>query len=158
MTTNRLATGDTAPDFTLVDADGTNVSLADFRGRNVIVYFYPAAMTAGCTTEACDFTAARSSLDTGGYVVLGISPDAPSKLQQFRTKENLDITLLSDPDHSVHEAYGAWGEKTLYGKTMIGVIRSTFVITPDGTVDKAWYNVKAGGHVARVLQDLGLAG
>ena len=158
MTTNRLATGDTAPDFTLVDADGANVSLADFRGRNVIVYFYPAAMTAGCTTEACDFTAARSSLDTGGYVVLGVSPDTPSKLQQFRTKENLDITLLSDPDHSVHEAYGAWGEKTLYGKTMIGVIRSTFVITPDGTIDKAWYNVKASGHVARVLQDLGLAG
>jgi len=157
MTTNRLATGDKAPDFTLTDADGAPVSLADFRGRKVIVYFYPAAMTPGCTTEACDFSAARGSLDTGGYVVLGISPDAPSQLQKFRSKEHLDLTLLSDPDHSVHEAYGAWGEKSLYGKTIVGVIRSTFVITEDGTVDKAWYNVKAGGHVARVLADLGLA-
>ena len=158
MTTNRLATNDKAPDFTLLDADGADVSLADFRGRNVILYFYPAAMTPGCTTEACDFTAARSSLDTGGYVVLGVSPDKPSQLQKFRSKESLDITLLSDPDHAVHDEYGAWGEKTLYGKTMVGVLRSTFVITPEGTIDKAWYNVKASGHVARVLGELGLTG
>ena len=157
MTTNRLATGDTAPDFTLVDADGANVSLADFRGRSVIVYFYPAAMTAGCTTEACDFTAARSSLDTGGYVVLGVSPDAPSKLQQFRTKENLTVTLLSDLDRSVMTAYGSYGEKQQYGRTVQGVIRSTFVVGPDGRLQQVWRNVKATGHVARVLKELGLA-
>ncbi len=157
MASNSLATGDAAPDFMLTDADGNSVSLSDFRGRRVVLYFYPAAMTPGCTTEACDFTAARSSFDTGGYVVLGVSPDAPSKLVQFRTKENLDITLLSDPDHSVHDAYGAWGEKSMYGKTSMGVIRSTFVIGEDGTIERAWRNVKAGGHVARVLEDLGLS-
>ena len=158
MTTNRLETGDKAPDFTLADAQGGTVSLADYRGRNVILYFYPAAMSAGCTTEACDFTAARTPLDTRGYVVVGVSPDKPSQLVKFRTKESLDITLLSDPDHSVLEEYGAWGENTLDGKTIVGVIRSTFVIAPNGTIDMAWYNVKASGHVARVLGELGLAG
>jgi peroxiredoxin Q/BCP len=157
MTTTLPAKGDAAPGFTLTDADGNSVSLGDFIGKKVILYFYPAAMTPGCTTEACEFTAARSTLDTGGYVVLGVSPDKPAKLVQFRTKENLDITLLSDPDHSVHEAYGAWGEKTLYGKTMIGVIRSTFVIDENGTITGAWRNVKATGHVDRVLKELGLA-
>lgn len=151
------ATGDTAPDFTLTDADGNTVSLSDFRGQKVIVYFYPAAMTSGCTTEACDFTAARNALDTGGYVVLGISRDEPAKLVQFRTQENLNITLLSDPDHSVHQAYGAWGEKHQYGKTTIGVLRSTFVIDEEGRIAHAWHNIKATGHVARVLNKLGLA-
>ncbi len=157
MTTTPPATGDTAPGFTLSDADGASVSLTDFAGKKVILYFYPAAMTPGCTTEACEFTAARETLDTGGYVVLGVSPDAPDRLMQFRTKENLDITLLSDPDHSVHEVWGAWGEKSLYGKKMEGVIRSTFVIDENGTVVEAWRNVKATGHVDRVLAKLGLA-
>jgi peroxiredoxin Q/BCP len=114
-------------------------------------------MTPGCTTEACEFTAARSTLDTGGYVVLAVSPDPPERLVQFRAKENLDITLLSDPDHSVHEQYGAWGEKSLYGKKMVGVIRSTFVIDDNGTIVQAWRNVKATGHVDRVLEKLGLS-
>lgn len=157
MTTTLPATGDTAPGFTLTDADGKPVSLSDFTGKKVILYFYPAAMTPGCTTEACEFTAARQTLDTGGYVVLGVSPDAPDKLVQFRTQENLDITLLSDPDHSVHEQYGAWGEKSLYGKKMMGVIRSTFVIDENGTLTQVWRNVKATGHVDRVLEKLGLS-
>jgi peroxiredoxin Q/BCP len=157
MTTTLPATGDTAPGFTLTDADGNAVSLTDFAGKKVILYFYPAAMTPGCTTEACEFTAARSTLDTGGYVVLAVSPDPPERLVQFRAKENLDITLLSDPDHSVHEQYGAWGEKSLYGKKMVGVIRSTFVIDDNGTIVQAWRNVKATGHVDRVLEKLGLS-
>jgi thioredoxin-dependent peroxiredoxin len=153
----QLGLGDTAPDFTLEDADGNQVTLSDLRGGKVILYFYPEAMTSGCTTEACDFTAARGSLDTGGYTVLGVSRDAPSKLQKFRTKERLDLTLLSDPDRAVHDLYGAWGEKTLYGKTMIGVIRSTFVIDENGVITQAYRNVKATGHVERVLRELGLA-
>ncbi len=157
MTSTLPATGDAAPAFTLTDADGTSVTLADFRGRKVILYFYPAAMTPGCTTEACEFTAARSALDTGGYVVIGVSPDEPGRLIQFRDRENLDLVLLSDPDHAVHEAYGAWGEKSLYGKKMVGVIRSTFVIDEDGVLTEAWRNVKASGHVDRVLKELGIA-
>lgn len=156
MTDTQIAAGDAAPDFTLSDADGNVVSLADFRGRKVILYFYPAAMTPGCTTEACDFTAARPALDSHGYVVLGVSPDKPAKLAQFRSKENLGITLLSDPDHTVHDAYGAWGEKQNYGKTYQGVIRSTFVIDENGVVEHAWRNVRATGHVARVLKDVGV--
>ena len=158
MNSTALAVGDTAPAFTLPDADGNQVSLSDFAGRGVIVYFYPAAMTPGCTTEACEFSTARSPLDDGGYVVLGISPDKPEKLAKFREKENLTITLLSDADKSVMTAYGAYGEKKLYGKTVQGVIRSTFVVGPDGTLEQAWRNVKATGHVARVLNELGLAG
>jgi peroxiredoxin Q/BCP len=157
MTSTPPQTGDPAPDFTLTDADQQSVSLNDLRGKKVILYFYPAAMTAGCTTQACDFTAAKTTLTTGGYEVLAVSPDAPSKLVQFRTKESLDLRLLSDPDHSVHEAYGAWGPKTMYGKTSVGVIRSTFVIDEDGKIEHAWRNVKATGHVDRVLKDLGLA-
>lgn len=149
--------GDEAPSFTLPDADGTPVSLSDFAGRRVIVYFYPAAMTPGCTTEACDFTASRGSFDGGGYTVLGISPDKPDKLAKFREKENLSIVLLSDTDRSVMTAYGAYGEKQLYGKTVQGVIRSTFVVGADGRIEQAWRNVKATGHVARVLSELGLA-
>ena len=150
--------GDVAPPFTLTDADGKPVSLADFAGKPVIVYFYPAAMTPGCTTEACDFTSARRSLDTAGYTVIGISPDPPAKLAKFRDKESLSIVLLSDADRSVLAAYGAYGEKKQYGRTMQGVIRSTFVIDADGKIEHAWRNVKATGHVARVLKEVGLAG
>jgi peroxiredoxin Q/BCP len=155
--TERLAAGDPAPDFTLPDADGNPVSLADLRGRRVIVYFYPAASTPGCTKQACDFRDTLDSFTDEGFAVLGISPDKPAKLVKFRDNERLSFPLLSDPDRQVLEAYGAYGEKKLYGKTVIGVIRSTFVIGEDGTVDKAMYNVKATGHVAKLLKDLGLA-
>lgn len=154
----RLEVGDTAPDFTLSDDTDGQVSLHDFAGRRVIVYFYPAAMTPGCTKEACDFSDSLADLRQGGLDVLGISPDAPAKLATFRAKENLSITLLSDPDKTAHAAYGAWGEKTMYGKTVTGVIRSTFVIGADGTIEKAQYGVKATGHVGRLVKDLGLAG
>jgi thioredoxin-dependent peroxiredoxin len=157
VTETRLSPGDPAPDFSLPTDDGSTVSLSDFRGRKVIVYFYPAAMTPGCTAQACDFTSSRSSLDSAGYTVLGISPDAPEKLAKFRERDNLGITLLSDADRSVMAAYGAYGEKTSYGKKTQGVIRSTFVIGPDGTVEVAQYNVKAAGHVERLRQELGVA-
>jgi peroxiredoxin Q/BCP len=150
----RLAPGDEAPDFTLPDADGNPVSLAKLRGQRVIVYFYPAAMTPGCTKQACDFTAALPELTEAGVTVLGISPDPPAKLAKFREKEHLSITLLSDPDKTVHQAYGAYGEKVNYGKTIMGVIRSTFVIGADGTIEKALYAVKATGHVDRLRKDL----
>jgi peroxiredoxin Q/BCP len=153
----RLSPGDAAPDFTLRSDTGDEVSLSGLRGRKVIVYFYPAAMTPGCTTEACDFSSARTPLDGGGYAVLGISPDKPEKLAKFRDKEDLTITLLSDADRSVMAAYGAYGEKKMYGKTVQGVIRSTFVVGADGKLEQAWRNVKATGHVARVLSELGLA-
>ena len=122
----------------------------------MIVYFYPAAMTPGCTKQACDFTANLPSLSSAGYVVLGISPDPPAKLAKFREKESLGFPLLSDPEHKVLEAYGAYGEKKLYGKTTVGVIRSTFVIGQDGKIEKAQYGVKATGHVARLTADLGV--
>ncbi len=152
----RLSPGDPAPDFTLPTDDGSTVSLADLRGRKVIVYFYPAAMTPGCTKQACDFTDSFASLQSAGYDVLGISPDAPAKLARFRTRDSLTITLLSDADRSVMKAYGAFGEKKLYGKTVEGVIRSTFVVDEDGTIALAQYNVKATGHVAKLRRDLGL--
>src|SRR5579859_1932696 len=152
----RLAPGDPAPDFTLPDADGNEVSLSSLRGQRVIVYFYPAAMTPGCTKEACDFRDSLASLAAAGVTVLGISPDKPQKLAKFRDTEGLNFPLLSDPGHKVHEAYGAWGEKKLYGKTTVGVIRSTFVVGPDGKIARPYYNVKATGHVARLRQDLGL--
>ena len=152
----RLSTGDPAPDFTLPTDDGTTVSLADSRGRKTIVYFYPAAMTAGCTTQACDFTDSLSSLQAAGYDVLGISPDSPATLAKFREKDGLTITLLSDADKAVMQAYGAYGEKKLYGKTVEGVIRSTFVVDEEGTLALAQYNVKATGHVAKLRRDLGL--
>ena len=155
MTDKRLEPGDPAPDFTLPDADGHPVSLSSFRGQRVIVYFYPAALTPGCTKEACDFRDNLADLNAGGIAVLGISPDQPSKLARFRDKEGLTFPLLSDPDHAVLEAYGAYGEKVLYGKKTVGVIRSTFVIGPDGTIEKAMYGVKATGHVARLLTDIG---
>ena len=155
MTDQRLAPGDPAPDFTLPDADGRPVALSSFRGRRVIVYFYPAAMTPGCTKEACDFRDNLSDLNNQGIAVLGISPDQPAKLARFRDKEGLTFPLLSDPDHAVLEAYGAYGEKKLYGKTTVGVIRSTFVIDEDGKVSKAMYGVKATGHVARLRAEVG---
>jgi thioredoxin-dependent peroxiredoxin len=152
----RLSPGDKAPGFTLSDADGNDVSLSGYKGQRVIVYFYPAAMTPGCTKEACDFRDSLSSLAAAGIAVLGISPDAPAKLAKFRDKEGLTFPLLSDPDHAVEEAYGAYGEKKLYGKVTVGVIRSTFVIDADGVVEKAQYAVKATGHVARLRTELGL--
>ena len=155
MTDQRLAPGDPAPDFTLPDADGHPVSLSSFRGRRVIVYFYPAALTPGCTKEACDFRDNLAPLGHLGVAVLGISPDQPSKLAKFRDKEGLNFPLLSDPDHAVLEAYGAYGEKMLYGKKTVGVIRSTFVVGADGAIEKAMYGVKATGHVARLRAEVG---
>ena len=156
MSDRRLEPGDEAPDFTLPDADGKQVSLSSLRGQQVIVYFYPAAMTPGCTKEACDFRDSIQSLAAAGVTVLGISPDAPAKLAKFRDRDHLNFPLLSDPDHKVEQAYGAYGEKTLYGKTMVGVIRSTFVVDEDGKIAHAYYNVKATGHVARLRKDLGI--
>ncbi|MEC3994389.1 thioredoxin-dependent thiol peroxidase [Actinacidiphila sp. DG2A-62] len=150
----RLAPGDTAPDFTLPDADGKPVALADHRGRKTIVYFYPAALTPGCTKQACDFTDNLDVLAAAGYDVIGVSPDKPEKLAKFREKESLKVTLVSDPDKSVLTAYGAYGEKTMYGKTVTGVIRSTVVVDETGHVAHAFYNVRATGHVAKLLRDL----
>ena len=155
MTDQRLVPGDPAPDFTLPDADGQPVALSSFRGQRVIVYFYPAAMTPGCTKEACDFRDNLSDLNGQGIAVVGISPDKPAKLAKFRDNEGLTFPLLSDPDHAVLEAYGAYGEKVLYGKRTVGVIRSTFVIGADGTIEKAMYGVKATGHVARLRAEVG---
>jgi thioredoxin-dependent peroxiredoxin len=152
--TERLAAGDPAPDFTLPDADGKPVALADYRGRRVVVYFYPAASTPGCTKEACDFRDSLAPLNDAGIDVLGISPDKPAKLARFREKEGLTFPLLSDADRQVLTAYGAFGEKTMYGKTVTGVIRSTFVVGPDGTLEEALYNVRAKGHVAKLRKDL----
>ncbi len=153
----RLEPGAPAPDFTLPGADGQPVSLSSYRGRRVVVYFYPAASTPGCTTQACDFRDNLSVLDRAGVDVVGVSPDGLKALAAFRDAQGLSFPLLSDPDHGVLEAYGAWGEKTLYGRTSIGVIRSTVVVAADGTVESAQYNVKATGHVERLLRDLGVA-
>ncbi|HET7399016.1 MAG TPA: thioredoxin-dependent thiol peroxidase [Intrasporangium sp.] len=156
--TARLEPGTPAPDFSLTDDTGQTVSLSDFRGRKVVVYFYPAAMTPGCTTQACDFSESLESLRGDGYEVVGISKDTPAKLAKFRDRDDLTIRLLSDEDLSVHTAYGAFGEKKLYGKAVQGVIRSTFVIDEDGVLTHAMYNVKATGHVAKLRRDLGIAG
>jgi peroxiredoxin Q/BCP len=153
----RLSTGDAAPDFTLLDQDGEEVSLHDFAGHDVIVYFYPAAMTPGCTKEACDFRDNINSLASAGFQVLGVSKDAPATLTKFRERDRLNFPLLSDPDLAVHKLYGAYGEKSLYGKLMTGVLRSTFVVNADGTLRLALYNVKATGHVASLRKKLGLA-
>ncbi|MER7669141.1 thioredoxin-dependent thiol peroxidase [Kitasatospora sp. NPDC096128] len=152
--TERLQPGDTAPAFSLSDADGNQVSLADHLGRKVIVYFYPAALTPGCTKQACDFTDNLAVFAGAGYDVIGISPDQPEKLGKFREKEDLKVTLLSDPDHQVLEAYAAYGEKQNYGRTYLGVIRSTIIVDEQGKVERALYNVKATGHVAKLLRDL----
>ena len=153
---DRLAAGDAAPDFTLTSDTGEQVGLADLRGRKVIVYFYPAAMTPGCTTQACDFSESLDSLRGAGYEVLGVSKDKPAKLAKFRERDGLTITLLSDPDKTVLTEYGAFGEKKLYGKVVQGVIRSTVVVDEQGAVELAQYNVKATGHVAKLRKDLGL--
>ena len=154
--TTRLEPGDTAPAFTLTDDTGATVSLKDFRGRRVILYVYPAAMTPGCTKQACDFRDSLGALEEAGFAVVGLSPDKPEKLAKFREKEGLTFPLLSDPDKSTLEAYGAFGEKKLYGKTVVGVIRSTFVIDAKGRIEVAQYGVKATGHVAKLRRDLGI--
>ena len=152
----RLAPGDRAPAFTLDDDHGQRVSLSDFAGRQVILYAYTAAMTPGCTTQACDFRDSLASISAAGYVVLGISPDAIDKLAEFREHDGLTFPLLSDPDKKVLAAYGAYGEKKLYGKVVVGVIRSTFIIGANGLIEEARYNVKATGHVAKLRRDLGI--
>ena len=156
MADKKLAPGDPAPDFTLPDADGNQVSLAGLRGQRVIIYFYPAAMTPGCTKQACDFRDSKADLTRAGYTVLGISPDSPAKLARFREKEGLTFPLLSDTGREVLQAYGAYGEKTMYGRTTVGVIRSTFIIDADGKIEQAQYGVKATGHVGRLRRELGV--
>ena len=155
--TARLSPGDPAPAFTLPDADGSPVSLADFAGRQVVVYFYPAASTPGCTTQACDFRDQLTEFEGAGFAVVGISPDPPAKLARFRDAERLSFPLLSDPDREVLTAYGAYGEKQLYGKTVTGVIRTTVVVDEQGTVLSASYGVRAKGSVAKLKRDLGIA-
>ena len=150
----RLSPGDLAPDFELLDADEKPVSLMQMRGQRVVIYFYPAALTPGCTTQACDFRDNLSVLRGADTAVIGISPDKPAKLAEFRDKHGLPFPLLSDPEHRVLEAYGAWGKKSLYGKTVTGVIRSTVVGDEHGNVEQAFYNVKATGHVAKLQRDL----
>ncbi len=152
----RLAVGDDAPDFTLPTADGGAFTLSEHRGEHVIVYFYPAAMTPGCTTQACDFRDSLESLAAQGYTVVGISPDPVSKLEKFVTKESLNFPLASDVDKSVMTAYAAFGEKKNYGRIVQGTIRSTIIVGPDGKVEHAAYNVKATGHVAKLRRDLKL--
>ncbi|GAA4469855.1 thioredoxin-dependent thiol peroxidase [Phytohabitans houttuyneae] len=154
--TPRLAPGDTAPDFSLSTDTGETLSLKELRGRKVVLYAYPSAMTPGCTKQACDFRDSLASLQAAGYEVMGISPDKPAKLAKFRERDALTFPLVSDEDKSVLTAYGAYGEKQLYGKTVTGVIRSTFVLDEEGRVVKALYNVKATGHVAKLRKDLGL--
>ncbi len=152
--TPRLEVGDTAPSFSLPDADGNTVALSDYKGRKVIVYFYPAASTPGCTKQACDFRDSLGELNGAGLDVVGISPDKPAKLAKFRDQEGLTFPLLSDPDKAVLTAWGAFGEKTMYGKTVQGVIRSTFVVDEEGRIAEAQYNVRATGHVAKLRRDL----
>lgn len=155
MTENsRLTPGDTAPDFRLADADGNEVSLSDYRGRKVIVYFYPAASTPGCTKQACDFRDNLAELNDAGLDVLGISPDKPAKLAKFRDNQELNFPLLSDPEKTTLTAWGAFGEKKMYGKTVTGVIRSTFLVDEQGKIEVAQYNVRATGHVAKLRRDL----
>jgi len=150
----RLAPGDRAPDFTLPTDDGGTLGLSQLAGKRVILYAYPAAMTPGCTTQACDFRDSLQSLTGHGLTVVGISPDPPAKLAAFREREHLTFPLVSDADRAVLSAYGAYGAKQNYGRTVMGVIRSTFVIAPDGTIELALYNVKATGHVAKLRRDL----
>lgn len=152
--TPRLEVGTKAPAFSLPDADGNTVKLSDYKGRKVIIYFYPAASTPGCTKQACDFRDSLTELNEAGLDVIGISPDKPEKLAKFRDNEGLTFPLLSDPDRKVLTAYGAFGEKTMYGKTVQGVIRSTFLVDEKGNIEVAQYNVKATGHVAKLRRDL----
>jgi peroxiredoxin Q/BCP len=156
MTEARLAAGDLAPDFTLTDQHGTPVTLSELRGSKVVLYFYPEAMTPGCTTEACDFRDNLNSFAAAGVTVVGISKDDVDKLRRFAERDRLTFSLLSDSDLAVQKAYGVWGEKSLYGKIVVGSIRSTFIIDQDGRIEKAMYNVKATGHVARLRRELEL--
>jgi len=156
MTDARLAPGDLAPDFMLDDQDGGSVTLSSLRGTKVVLYFYPEAMTPGCTTEACDFRDSLNSFAGAGIRVIGVSKDDVAKLKRFTERDRLNFSVLSDADLAVQQAYGVWGEKLLYGKTVVGSIRSTFIIGTDGRIEKAMYNVKATGHVARVRRELGL--
>ncbi|MDT7805200.1 MAG: thioredoxin-dependent peroxiredoxin [Actinomycetota bacterium] len=155
--TDRLSPGDDAPDFTLPDSEGKEVSLRDFRGKSVVVYFYPAASTPGCTKQACDFRDNLAELNDAGYQVVGISPDKQTKLAKFVEKEKLTFPLLGDPEKTVITEWGVYGEKVNYGKKYMGVIRSTFVVDPEGKIAHAFYNVRASGHVAKLIRDLGLA-
>lgn len=154
--TQKLLAGTQAPDFALLDSTGQKVSLSDFRGRNVIVYFYPEASTPGCTTEACDFRDSLASLQGSGYEVLGISPDAPEKIARFVDEFALTFPLLSDENHAVALAYGAWGEKLVDGEVVDGLVRSTVVVNGEGNVVLTQYQVKAQGHVAALKEELGL--
>lgn len=154
---NQLETGQPAPDFDLTDDQNNRVTLAQYRGDPVIIYFYPKAETPGCTTEACDFRDNIASLAASGYKVVGVSPDDAAALQGFRDNHQLSFPLLSDPDHAMAKAWGAWGEKTINGNTMTGVLRSTFVVNADGVLELAQYNVQADGHVAALRQELGLS-
>jgi peroxiredoxin Q/BCP len=156
VTTKHLEPGTLAPAFTLVDQDDRAVTLKDLRGGRVILFFYPEAMTPGCTTEACDFRDSLAPLQAAGYTILGISRDEPEKLRRFRERDGLTYDLLSDPDHKVHSKYGVWGEKINYGKTFMGVIRSTFVIDEKGRISHALYNIRATGHVGRLRTLLGV--
>ena len=150
----RLVPGDPAPDFTLDSDEGKPVSLSDYAGSRLLLYAYPAAMTPGCTTQACDFRDSLAPFHDAGIKIVGLSPDSPEKLAEFRDLENLDFPLLSDPSKEVLTSYGAFGEKKLYGKVVVGVIRSTFVIDPEGRIENAWYNVRAKGHVAKLRREL----
>jgi peroxiredoxin Q/BCP len=152
--TNQLSEGDVAPEFRLPDSEGNDVSLSDFRGRHVVVYFYPAAGTPGCTKQACDFRDNLAELNDAGFAVVGISPDKPAKLAKFVADEGLTFLLLSDESRDVLNAWGAYGEKQNYGRTIVGVIRSTFIVDPDGKIEKAMYKVRATGHVAKLRKDL----
>jgi peroxiredoxin Q/BCP len=152
----KLVVGDDAPNFDVLNQDGASVSLADYKGKKVILYFYPAASTPGCTKEACDFNDSLNPLKAAGYHVLGISPDAPKKLLKFHTEQSLNFPLISDPELGVHKAFGAYGKKSMYGKEYEGVIRSTFVIDEDGKIALALYNVKATGHVAMLRKQLAI--
>lgn len=154
--TQQLIAGHKAPNFALTDSTGKTVSLADLTGHKVVIYFYPAASTPGCTKEACDFRDNLASLAGHGYKIIGISPDSVQKLAKFASTEDLNFPLLSDPDHAVAEQYGAWGEKKNYGKSYQGLIRSTFVIDQTGDITLAQYNVRATGHVAKLRRDLGI--
>ncbi|WP_370944140.1 thioredoxin-dependent thiol peroxidase [Amycolatopsis sp. cg5] len=156
MTEQRLSPGDPAPDFTLSDSEGNKVSLSDFRGQSVVVYFYPAAGTPGCTKQACDFRDNLAELNDAGYQILGISPDKPEKLAKFVENEQLTFPLLADPEKTVLTAWGAFGEKKNYGRVVQGVIRSTFIVDADGKIAKALYNVRATGHVAKLIKDLNI--
>jgi peroxiredoxin Q/BCP len=149
-----LQPGDAAPAFSRPDQDGHEVELADFAGRPFVVFFYPKAFTPGCTTESCDFRDRHEGFAAAGYAIIGVSPDPVEKLERFRTEYGLPFPLLSDEDHAMAEAYGAWGTKRNYGKEYQGIIRSTFVVGGDGVVEHAWYNVKAGGHAERVSREL----